>query len=267
MNEKMNFLILDSKKYDLVRERYLIGERFFPLIAAVLNQEQGGLVFANDYKNPEIFFVEHKFGFSQIFGEDNILFFEALKKYLLCDQLFTPQKIRLYTPNHSFLFNGYAEISERCQFRLKDDFKLIINSYPDHLNIEDVTEENVEEINQCFNLDLFNRFWDCKDDFLKKALPKILRYRNKPVSICYASTVSNQIAEIDVATLEKFRRYDFGKYVSSAFIRSCLDNGIIPNWDCFTNNLGSMRLALSLGFQKYGEPYPFFTINKKNGEL
>jgi len=262
----MPFCLLEKENYPIAKEYYLREKRFYPLVSTVLNQEQDGVVFANHRHRPDSFFVEHKFGYSQIYGAIDTSFYKGLRKYLFIDKAFHPQKIRSYAPDHSDFFHGYAEISERCQFHLIDDSKLVLKPYHGDIMVEDVTDQNAEDVDQVFKMDLFNRFWGSKEDFLTHGIAKVLKYKGKPASICYASAVADDVVEIDVATLPEYRRHNFGRFVCSAFIRACLDSKIIPNWDCFTNNIGSMRLAESLGFAKYGEPYAFFTLNKTNNK-
>lgn len=260
----MPFCLLEKERYPDAKAQYLHEERFFPIISAVLDQEQDGVVYTNNSRCPSSFFIEHKFGFSQMFGIRDTAFYQGLSKYLFIDQAFQPSKIRSYSPKHDDFFYNRAELSERCQFRLVDDSKLVQELNYKDTKVEDVTLDNAEEIEHVFKLDLFNRFWRCKEDFVKHGIAKVLRYKEEPVSICYAAAVADGIAEIDVSTFPEFRQHSFGRFVSSVFIRACLDSSIIPNWDCFTNNIGSMRLAKSLGFVKYGEPYAFFTLNKTN---
>lgn len=262
----MSFCRLEKGKYPIAKEYYLSEKRFYPLVSAVLDQSQDGVVFANHPLFPDTFFVEHKFGFSQIYGVLDSSFYQGLRNYLFIDQAFIPQKIRSYAPSHREFFQGYAEISERCQFRLVNDSKLMLEPYRLDISVEDVTKENAEEVDQVFKLDLFNRFWGSKEAFLKHGMAKALTYQGKFTSFCYASAVAEGVAEIDVATIPEYRRHGFGRIVCSAFIRRCLESRIIANWDCFTNNIGSMRLAESLGFAKYGEPYTFFTLNKTKNE-
>ena len=57
-----------------------------------------------------------------------------------------------------------------------------------------------------------------------------------------------------------------GNYLVKEFNNRCFMNNIKPLWDCFTNNIGSMNLAKSAGFQKKGKPYKFYTIPGKEFE-
>jgi len=262
----MSFCRLEKNRYPIAKDYYLSEDRFYPLISAVLNQEQEGVVYANHARSPDSFFVEHKFGFSQIYGAADTGFYEGLRKYLFIEKAFIPEKIRAYAPNHGDFFKGYAEISERCQFRLADESTVVAEPYQRGILVEDVTLEDIRDVDRAFGLDLCNRFWGSKEDFLRHGMAKVLQYQGNYASICYAAALADGIAEIDVATLPEYRQKAFGRLVCTAFLRGCLDKKIIPNWDCFTNNTGSMRLAEDLGFVKYGEPYAFFTLRRAGKE-
>lgn len=260
----MSFYKINSNKKLSANMRYLKEGKFFSLIAAVLNGRQTGTVFANSCDFPTSFFVEHKFGFSQIFGSVDSLFLNAIHQYLAEEQ-FSASKIRLYAPCHSLFLLDCAELSERCQFRLKNTstWTWQRHSIDDDIKVVDINSENICEVDRALDLDLSCRFWNSGEDFLSHSMGQAIMYNGKCVSACYAAAVAERIAEIDVATLPTYRKRGFGAFACSAFITKCLDRGIIPNWDCFTNNEGSLRLAKNLGFEKYGEPYPFFTLNKK----
>ncbi len=74
--------------------------------------------------------------------------------------------------------------------------------------------------------------------------------------------MENGVAEIDVATLPDFRMKGFAKLVVGRFVDYCLDNGITANWDCFEDNLGSLKTAEHLGF-KFIRSYNFLSIFNK----
>jgi RimJ/RimL family protein N-acetyltransferase len=249
---------------DAIYRQYLQEGRFFPLIASVLIGNQRGSIYVNSYAAPTTFFVEHKFGFSQIFGETNSFFLDALYQHLT-ERKFTAPKIRLYAPRHQEFLLECAELSERCQFRLKHAASRSRwdNGAGGNVKTVDIKAQNIREIDQALGLDLSFRFWDSEENFLEHGMGQAVKYNEKFVSVCYAAAVAERIAEIDVATLPEFRKRGFAACACSAFIAKCMERGITPNWDCFTNNKGSLRLAESLGFEKHGEPYPFFTLAKQ----
>jgi hypothetical protein len=110
-----------------------------------------------------------------------------------------------------------------------------------------------------FALSLTSRFWASVDDFCKNSFGCVVRHSNDFTSICYAAAVSNNIAEIDVATKPDYKKMGFAKIAAISFIEECSQRKIIPNWDCYLNNLPSYKLATSLGFNIINK-YPLFTI-------
>lgn len=252
---------LDVSRYPYAREIYTREKYRYPLIAAVLDDTQDGDVFVNRDREPTVFFVVHSFGYSQVYGEVDDEFCHDLRKYLFVDQNFAQDKIRVYSPYHKQLFIDKAELSERCQFRIFGDSELVI-APTSNIAIVNVSSENSEEINRVFGLDLFHRFWRNKEDFLLYGTGKVVSVRGEYASICYAAALADGIAEIDVATLPHYRQQHLGKYACAAFIRACRDTSVTPNWDCFTNNTRSLRLAQSLGYEPINESYCFFTITR-----
>ena len=114
-----------------------------------------------------------------------------------------------------------------------------------------------------FNLGITEKFWNSKKDFLDNGFGFIvLNNLNKPVSICYAACIANNEAEIDVATLNDFQQKGLAKVAVSAFVEHCVNNKIGANWDCFEDNTGSLRTALSLNFKKITD-YSLLSIYEK----
>ena len=245
------------------------GEKFFfPLIAAVLLDEQDGVVYADNPDSPSQVYVEHCFGFSQLFGEIGIKFSQQMEDYLLVGRGFHSEKVRLYAPQvPDFLLksNKKVSLSQRQRFTL--NYKLflnrkrtVLNKDENHIQLCDVGFEDVKLIEDRFNV--VNRFWRNPRDFIERSNPCLVFYNNEPASICYAAATADGNAEIDVLTLPEFRKLGLAGYVLTRFIEKCQSIGIRPLWDCFTNNAASMALANSMGFIPWNSPYSFFTINK-----
>lgn len=245
------------------------GEKFFfPLIAAVLLDEQDGVVYADNPDSPSQVYVEHCFGFSQLFGEIGIKFSQQMEDYLLVSRGFHSEKVRLYAPQvPDFLLksNKKVSLSQRQRFTL--NYKLflkrkrtVLNNDENHIQLCDVGFEDVNLIEDRFKV--VNRFWRNPKDFIERSNPCLVFYNNEPASICYAAATADGNAEIDVLTLPEYRKLGLAGYVLTRFIEKCQSTGIRPLWDCFTNNAASMALANSMGFIPWNSPYSFFTINK-----
>src|SRR5262245_58020532 len=89
---------LGRRSHGVALSLYRASEAQFPLVGAVLLDEQDGTVYADDAVNPASAYVEHAFGFAQVLGRPTGEFESALERYLLIDKRFTAPKIRLYTP-------------------------------------------------------------------------------------------------------------------------------------------------------------------------
>lgn len=257
---------LKKAAYPAVYLLYRTLEEFFPLIGAVLLDEQDGVVYGSRSADPTQFYVEHKFGFAQIFGSPVLPFEAALQRYLLVDKEFAPAKVRLYTPQlPEFLQSSLCDAlrSERQRFVIDPASDWAGNSLEpmaSNIRLEAVDQGNVAAIESRFGL--VGRFWRGSEDFISKASAVVAWVNEIPAAICYAAAVADGRAEIDVLTLPEFRHLGLGKLVVNLFKSRCIAQGVRPLWDCFANNAGSLALCASTGFVPSHAAYPFFTITK-----
>lgn len=258
---------LEKGSYDAVFRLYQTNDYFFPLIAAVLLNEQDGVVYVNDHDFPSQAYVEHVFGFAQVFGETVESFEQELEHYLLVDKYFNPDKIRLYAPYlpEFFALSKYESLrSYRQRFTISaEDFyngQGISNGLKNNLNLCCVNVNNISLIDYKFGV--VRRFWRSSADFIQRSNAVVVFYAGEPASICYSAAEANHCVEIDVLTLLEYRNLGLGKLAVINFINRCFSLSLLPLWDCFTNNAGSMMLGKSVGFIASKFSYPFFTINK-----
>lgn len=253
-----------KNEYHKIYSTYLTNKFYFPLIAGVLLHKQNGVVYVDDVQAPTQAYVEHAFGFAQIFGQPIIHFEEKLEHYLLINKTFNPDKIRLYgTYLPQFLtLPQYESIrAYRQRFVIDPSSCMSLNSELQmHSSIKQVDEQNIELIDQTFKI--VTRFWRNSTEFIQNANAIVIYYKGEPVSLCYSASEADNRAEIDVLTLPPFRNLGLAKLAVTYFIKRCFALSISPLWDCFTNNSGSMMLCQSVGFTALNDPYPFLTINK-----
>ncbi|CAN5569183.1 hypothetical protein BH10BDE1_BH10BDE1_35260 [soil metagenome] len=258
---------IDNSAYGPVSDLYRSAaspETFFPLIGAVISNEQDGSVYVDNIDSPRQAYVEHHFGFAQIFGASEGGFESRLEKYLFKEVIADSdaKKIRLYgtfEPEFLLAHPSHEIRSERQRFRLDphhifEDFR-----FSPELEIAPASLSNIDAIDSKFGV--VKRFWRNSDDFIEQAHAVVLSSHDELVAICYSAANSKGTTEIDVVTDERFRKRGFGKVVVSAYIKGCRAASLEPGWDCFTNNLGSMRLCESVGFKPFGSAYRFYTIN------
>ncbi|MDM0028694.1 GNAT family N-acetyltransferase [Variovorax saccharolyticus] len=258
---------LFSSRHPTAHSLYLRHGAYFPLIAAVLNGTQAGVVYADRQDDPSQVYVEHAFGFAQVFGVSVPDFEQSLRRYWLVDKGFSCAKVRLYTPHcPSFLHSGEYENlrSWRQHFQLDASRVGMIDEavQPDvkKLKLVHADASNVASIEDAFQV--VSRFWLSPDDWANYSNAVLALVDGQPAALCYAAAIADNKAEIDVLTLPAYRHLGLAKSVVHAFIRRCLAQALQPLWDCFTNNAASMALCRTTGFVPLGEPYPFFTINR-----
>ncbi len=258
---------LEKGSYDEIYRLYLTNEFFFPLIAAVLLDEQDGVVYVNDLTAPSQAYVEHAFGFAQVFGGTVESFEQELERYLLVDKCFNPSKIRLYAPYlPEFLALPKHESlrSYRQRFTISAEgfsYGPRISYEPEkNVHLCGIDATNISLVDNKFGV--VRRFWRGPSDFIQSSNAVVVFYEGEPASICYSAAEADHRVEIDVLTLPAYRKLGLARVAVVAFVNRCLGLTLRPLWDCFTNNPGSMNLCKSVGFVASKAPYPFFTINR-----
>lgn len=257
---------IEKSGYEAIYKIYLSSEIFFPLIAAVLLVRQDGVVYADDATAPSQAYVEHAFGFSQVFGKTVDSFEQDLERYLLVDKDFKPAKIRLYAP---YLPNFLALPKHEPMRSYRQRFIIDAESANAHdahselgekISLCGVDTSNVSLIEEKFGV--VGRFWRNSAEFIQGANAVVVLHEGEPASICYAAAEADHRAEIDVLTLPEYRNCGLGSVAVNEFVTRCFKLSVSPLWDCFTNNAGSMMLCRSVGFFAIRGHYPFYTINK-----
>ncbi len=92
--------------------------------------------------------------------------------------------------------------------------------------------------------------WKSPSDFEERGVGVCASTDDGVVSLCYSVFVSHGYHAIDILTVEKFRGLGLARAVASRFIDECVHRGAHPTWDCYQNNVPSMRLAQALGFKR-----------------
>jgi len=266
----MSFPIrLELEHFKKLSEKYTKSKIFFPLISAVLEKKQHGLVFTNSNITPTSFLIIHKFGFAQFFEiEESIEFDRSIIEYLTRINFIESlelSKIRVYCTDGKW--TDCFNLLKGNSFAKATRSRMIFN-HP-HENVDKIGENhslsvvdaiNFERVNRSFDLHLDKRFWNTKSDFLSNSLAVIVADNDTITSICYAAAVSNNCAEIDIYTSDECRGKGQAKVNLAAFIKICDVAGIKPYWDCYKNNEPSYNLAIAMGFKLKFE-YDFFVID------
>jgi RimJ/RimL family protein N-acetyltransferase len=135
---------------------------------------------------------------------------------------------------YSFIFDKKKQIHEKDLF-VSDYFIRKIN--------EDLITNSTE-----FNEDYYKEYWGSVSNFIKNGFGYCILRKGKVVSECTSIFSSPQFSEIDIATHEDYRGQGLASIIAKTFIDHCLENDIIPRWDCDLFNKSSIKLAEKLGF-------------------
>jgi GNAT superfamily N-acetyltransferase len=206
---------------------------YFPIIISVIEKQQRGYILKKD----ETYIIIHKFGFAYILGKD-IDYVKFLNEVSIKLNEYVPI-IRLYDPMNRL--NNINKFNKNE--RVKYIFPL------DNIDLDKVHLYSVANFNHCdyFDLELESRFWDNCIDFRTKSLGVVDSFFN---GICYAAAITDLYAEVDIFVNDNARRKGIAEKLVKKFISECINNKIKPVWDCYTNNLPSVRLADKIGFNK-----------------
>lgn len=255
----MRFELLGEE--EKLNKRNLISSPF-PLINSVVQGKQDGGIFAMS----DNFFIIHKSGFAYFKPNDRFCDYDVLLDFLIRNNAI-PNYFHVYDSPKELVDlcvknNEFFTIKKRNRIQLKLNQKELINrpeSMPSGFGIKKITKENLTALS-IFNLDLTNKFWKSEEDFLQNGFGYcIFTSLGEPASICYSACVAEKVVEIDVVTLPSFQHRNLAKITTSIFVKHCIDKGIIANWDCFEDNVRSLKTALNLGF-KESLKYEFLSI-------
>ncbi len=258
------FRLCESHELADIAARYESQERFFPLIMAVLTNRQEGLVYTHNNSNN--FFIVHKFGFADLIETNESDEFDAVLLDFLMRGQFKCEKMRWYqVPKRwistlSLQDSNQVAIVERTEFMRTS---LVLSECDDAFNysIKGIGDDNFDEVDSESGLSLAGRFWPSRATFIKNSFGLVAYKEDVVVAVCYACAVEKNLAEIDVFTMPRFRGLGLGRIVVAEFIKKCKQINVIPHWDCYTNNLPSIRLAKSLDF-KINSTYQHAIISK-----
>ncbi len=77
---------------------------------------------------------------------------------------------------------------------------------------------------------------------------------DQPVSWAFSSGLIRNKLEIGIETALPYRGQGFARIVCTRLLQYCLEKGLEPIWCCRRTNVGSCKLALSLGFSEVHLP-------------
>lgn len=255
---------------ELKREEFKKIEAMLPCIrnkavfaCAVLEQKQRGRVFVNNAIEPTAAFVTSCGGFYCVLGEAaDHEFNDEIAAFLNDERNHIGfYALGMYTDEWERALLKYslqdANPITRVYFQLNvEKFREAYSSIPD---IED-TSLRYEALNECISNKYREEFytyyqlvWDSARHFCEKGVGHFITKENNIISVCTSPYVGGGYAEIDVITVEEYKRQGLASHVGARFISDCLERNLMPSWSCHSDNPASLGLACKLGFEPVAE--------------
>jgi RimJ/RimL family protein N-acetyltransferase len=237
------------------------------LLRAVLQGLQPGRVFADDRAVPRAAFVVNRVGFCALLGQETDAFHDAVVDAMTREGALGVRYLLWYAPPPSWAsaLDGLVPAPVRRRERVRFEFDRALASYVDNVEtvpegfaLRPLTGEWMSRVGP-LKLDIASRFWASAEQFRAEGVGVGLFHGDVVASVCYAACVADRHAEVDVATAEAYRARGLASVAGREFVRLCLRRGIVPAWDAFAENQGSVKLAESLGFRPRAT-YPFYTF-------
>ena len=238
----------------------------FPLIGREINTSKKENIKKISINDDLFYLILAPKGFSQIISRIKLImdfnYFEDFLKQIM-NKVGIKSNISLY-PSIRIEINKKQFISEsnlRQRYILEKD------------NFKKIDEDNIQYILAKNNLDLYynyqindnmvpnwlaNRFWNNITEFKNNAYPIIITKDKKMICVCYSAANFYNHAEVDILTLDEYRKIGLASICASKFIENVLNKDIIPLWDAFLANPASCRLAEKFGYSKISKPYNFY---------
>lgn len=246
-----------------IADRYAGQQHVFPLILAVLAARQPGQVLRSSSKGSIA--VLTKFGFMQTVGPDKDEAFDTALSMALSA---SPHRYLLwYAPPERWQrrFNDVGDAVVRRRERIRLGFRRQQHAAQRLMRtppgcVLKMLDANLLASAEGLGVELASRFWPSAEVLLREGISVCAVKENQVISLCYSACVVAGLAEVDIVTAHEYRGQQLGTACAQRFIKECMSRGIMPTWDCFANNIASLRLAARLGFEEVRR-YPLYSFN------
>lgn len=104
-------------------------------------------------------------------------------------------------------------------------------------------------------------FWSSSETFFSVGIGYCMIYKDEIVSICFSGFVVGNVHTVAIETIEGHRGKKLAQKLAKSFVTDCLNNNIVPYWDCMESNKPSIAVAENIGFKNVfnyiGYDFPF----------
>jgi len=248
---------------------------------AVVQGSAKGRIFVDTIQNPKTFYIIHPYGMALLFGEsNNSKFNQEFKNYSLNvnKKRIKHEWLQVF-PNtwdnilldlfKNDIINSKENINDthnKIELNSRVNFKFNVNLYKKfkEKNIPkklDIKSTNKNEYDNMKGSVIPSKFWNNSNEFLEKGVGFSLYHDNNLATTAFSAFITETKLELGMETLPAFRGKGFAQYICSALIDYCIENNYEPIWACRSENIGSYKLAIKLGFEEE-KVLPYFRLCK-----
>ncbi|KIV53083.1 GNAT family N-acetyltransferase [Aneurinibacillus migulanus] len=247
-------IILNETDFDkvlnVIEGNVKTGPTFF---YSVLNNYISGSVYA-DSKIPETVLIGTQSGIYFVAGKEDNQEFNDFLFDLYCQRKSKKSRFTLFSPTEYWDCAINEQFKDNIKKMSRYSFVYVNNKRSHDKNLFDsdysIRRTNEELITNSseFNEDYYKEYWGSVSNFFKNGFGYCILHKGKIVSECTSIFSSLQFSEIDIVTHEDYRGQGLASINAETFIDHCLENDIMPRWDCDILNKSSIKLAEKLGF-------------------
>jgi GNAT superfamily N-acetyltransferase len=247
----------------------------------VLEQKVTGKVYVNRLENPSVYYIEHPYGMSLLFGDtgdeafnlnfiDYTLNLSGNRKHYVWMQAYPKswndklesllgEKLVKAGNFENEVQSKIVELNTRVNFKFNPDKYNRFRQTLTGKNYEIVRTDEKMYAAMAGNV-VPCHFWDNADEFIKNGVGFSLFYEGKLATTAFSAYIFEGVLELGMETFPEYRGKGLAQLVCSALIDYCIGHNYEPVWSCRLENIASYNLAQKLGF----EPtitLPYYRLN------
>jgi len=235
---------------------------------AVCDQMIDGEIFANEKLTAGL--IRTVNGIYYLFGHtDDQNYNEDLLMYLKMAIEKTEKRFTLFASSEEWemmiegRFSNVLRNMPRMKFQREIFEERTQDANKNTYEVKRIDKSDIERSSE-FTEKYYKEYWGSKELFLNGGFGFCIEQGGMIIAECVSIFRGNSFAEIDIATHKAYQGKGLAQAVATRFIEHCMQNDIIPSWDCYVDNIPSRKLASKLSFYHPIE-YSLF-VRKKTGE-
>lgn len=262
-------MISELNMNEFYRCSSLINQQGQLEVKAVIEGVNPGRVFVDNIVTPNsgLVWLGNNDGFFFIGNEENEVFNNRINSFI--DIVIKPdaKKVGLNffegIGNHQKWNSVIEKVFEQRQLEGWKQKVYMLKKEDYNAKNEPVTERgfNVIKINKDLyennnnavqNIDFLHskilEFWPSPDMYFNKGTGYCIVYNKNIISVCFSGFVVGNVHCVDIETVEAYRGKRLAQKIAHTFVKDCLENEMIPYWDCMEDNMPSIAIAENIGF-------------------